>query len=76
MYCESGAKPNNMNTDVNTRDYSVGLFQINLYGNLKHSRPSEEWLKDAFNNITYAKQMYDKQGWQPWSCARKLGYVK
>ena len=73
MMCEShGGKP----WIVNSRppDYSIGLFQINLYGNLKYSRPSEAWLKVPSNNIDYAYMMYKASiarhgyGWQPWGC--------
>ena len=72
---ESGLDPLQVNDNPKTKDYSVGLYQINLYGRLKESRPSEEWLKDAKNNIDYAKSMFDSQGWQPWS-AYKNGHYK
>lgn len=76
MLCESGGNPNALNTNANTRDYSVGLFQINLYGNLKNSRPSEKWLRVAENNIKYASQLYGWHGFRPWlNCARKNGLL-
>ena len=73
MECESSGRPGVVNDNPSTGDYSVGLFQINLIGNLRHSRPSEAWLKTAENNISYAAQMQKSQGWTPWSCARMLG---
>lgn len=59
---------------------SIGLFQINLasdgcYGKLVHASkiPGETldekiiWLKDYKNNIQIAKEIYDAQGFGPWS---------
>lgn len=72
MWCESGGNPTAVNDNPRTGDYSIGLFQINLYGNLKYSRPSEEWLKIAENNAEYAYKMYKSSGWDPWSCINKI----
>lgn len=70
--CESGLNPLAVNDNPKTGDYSIGLFQINLLGNLANSRPSAEWLKNPQNNIDYAYKMYQSQGWKPWSCNRKV----
>lgn len=70
MSCESGGNPNALNNNPRTGDYSVGLFQINLFGNLANSRPSEEWLKVPENNISFAARM-SRNGWGAWTCYRK-----
>lgn len=49
-----------------TRDYSVGLFQINLYGDLKYKRPTEEELKKPDINIAFAYKLYKSGEWKPW----------
>jgi hypothetical protein len=48
-----------------------GVFQISsIHGY------SEYKLFAAWENINIAREIYRKQGWRPWACARKLGYVK
>jgi len=48
-------------------DDSWGLFQINLYGNLRHQRPSADWLVVPENNVAYAYEMWQIHGWRPWA---------
>lgn len=74
MMCESSGDPLNHNWNPSTGDDSWGLFQINLYGANKLTRPSSDWLTIGENNIAYAFGMWKVQGWsRPWGCARKLG---
>jgi hypothetical protein len=47
---------------------SVGVFQIRLLP----GRPERSWLESAENNIRYAKQLHDAQGWGPWSCKKAI----
>lgn len=58
-------------------DDSWGLFQVNLYGKLKQSRPSAQELVDPETNIKFAKGLFDSAG-HKWSkdwtvCARING---
>lgn len=62
MLAESGGDPGNVNDNPSTGDYSVGCFQINLYGANAASRPSEAWLKNAANNVSYAYGIYKSNG--------------
>lgn len=66
-FCESGIRAEATNKNKNgTTD--TGIFQINSI----HQIP-EKYLKDPLINIRVAKVLYDRQGWNPWVCARKLG---
>lgn len=70
---ESGGRPGVVNNNPRTKDYSVGCFQINLYGANAKSRPSEAWLKVASNNVSYAYQIYVNNGrsfWGQWGACR------
>lgn len=76
--CESGLNPRSVGDSTlestkemkKTGDYgeSIGIAQIRLLP----GRPSREYLLDPYNNIDYAKKLYDRQGWQPWSCKKAL----
>ncbi len=73
MALESGCNPTALNNNPATRDYSVGLFQINLFGGNAASRPSEEWLKVPENNIAYAYKLYKTPtGYNHWTVYKKI----
>lgn len=63
MMCESGGDPSAVNDNPVTKDMSVGLYQVNLFGDNALTRPSEEWLKNPANNIYYAHELYKSGGW-------------
>lgn len=65
--CESGLRANAQGKNKNGST-DTGIAQINSV----HSIP-ETYLKNEKINILVAKQIYDRQGWRPWVCARKLG---
>lgn len=72
MYGESGGRADAVGDDYPIKGQtipSVGLFQIRTLP----GRPSSKQLKDAEFNVKYAAQMQAKQGWQPWSFAKKIG---
>lgn len=89
---ESGLNPKAMNTNIKTGDYSIGLFQINLLGNLFEGRYKRavylgykgektrealtEWLKDADNNIKFAKSLRETSGWSQWSTYKRGEHLK
>lgn len=67
-------------------EYSVGIFQINLYNksHLIHASkvPGEtmeekiEWLKEPQNNVLMAYWIFTKSGWYPWSAYTNGAYLK
>lgn len=59
---ESGLNPSSLNNNPRTKDYSVGCFQINLYGANARTRPSEATLKRASENVAYAYKIYKGNG--------------
>jgi hypothetical protein len=59
---ESGGVATKLNNTPATGDYSVGCFQINLYGANAATRPSEAWLKIASNNVALAHEWFVRDG--------------
>lgn len=59
---ESGLNPGALNNNPSTGDYSVGCFQINLYGGNARTRPSEAALKNAAVNVEFAYKIYAGNG--------------
>ncbi len=52
--------------------FSVGLFQI--YTKV-HTQYSVEQLTDPLYNTQVAYKIFQEKGWQPWSCAKRLGLL-
>ena len=71
MLAESECNAEAVNDNPKTLDYSVGLFQVNLYGaNAKH-RPSEEQLKDPEVNVEFAYNLWKEYGFKSqWGVCR------
>lgn len=62
MMAESGGRAWVVNNTPSTGDYSVGCFQINLYGGNARTRPSEAELKDPATNVAFAYRLYAGNG--------------
>jgi len=67
MSLESGCNATIVNDNPNTGDYSIGLLQINLYGQNALYRPSEEHLKIPENNIAFGYNLYQNGGYKHWT---------
>lgn len=59
---ESGLNPGAKNDNPATRDYSIGCFQVNIYGANARTRPSEAQLKNAAINVQWAYNNYVANG--------------
>lgn len=73
--CENGKwKPDayNINTDAH-KSMDVGIMMVNLYW---HPDVTLTEMVDYKKNIDYGLKMFLDQGFEPWSCAHRLGYVK
>jgi hypothetical protein len=69
--CESKMDPNAVSP---TDDH--GLFQINGVHQGSFTKVTgQPWsaIYDPHHNAQFAKWLYDRQGWRPWTCARKVG---
>lgn len=77
MMQESTNDHKTVNDTPATGDYSIGCFQINLYGANARTRPSEPWLKNPKNNVSYAYRLWKGKGgtfWTDWpNTCRKVG---
>jgi hypothetical protein len=65
--CESSMNPE----AVSPGGGNHGLFQINNVHRHEFTRVTgEPWSQrySAYWNTVYAKYLYDRQGWRPWSC--------
>ena len=63
----------NINNDK-YRSMDVGIMMINMYWH-RHEVKLVDML-DPFKNIDYGYKLFLEQGFEPWACAHKLGYVK
>jgi hypothetical protein len=73
---ESKGDPNAHNYSDKSKDDSWGLMQVNLYGNLKLSRPSPEQLTNADFNIDYAHSLWLGRGLDHWGAYKDGRYKK
>lgn len=52
--------------------HSCGLFQVRVLP----GRPDCETLKDPARNLEFARKLYEKSGWKPWSAYTNQSYLK
>lgn len=71
------------NGNNKTKDYSLGIFQINLYGRLKKARLEQYDLtneEDLYNPLTNAKIAYaissEGRNWYPWGAFTNGSFLK
>lgn len=55
-----------------TMGHSCGLFQVRVLP----GRPDCETLKDARTNIAFARKLWEKSGWSPWSAWKNGSFKK
>lgn len=65
--CESGMRANAFNGKNRNGSWDAGVMQINSV-----HKYSKEYLFDVDNNLKVARKLYDRQGWSPWVCSRKV----
>lgn len=68
--CESG-----MNPRAVSRTNDHGLFQINqVHRNTFSQVTGQPWsaVYSPYFNAMFAKWLYDRQGWTPWTCRKVL----
>jgi hypothetical protein len=71
MSHESGCNPSAVNDNPKTGDLSIGLMQINIYGENAKYRPSMEILKIPSENIAFAYKLWKSSGFQSqWSVCK------
>ena len=69
-------------TYITTREYSCGIFQINLkahWNKVPEGRTFEEkcaFLNDPFNNILVTKSIFSDSGFYPWAGFTSKRYLK
>lgn len=72
---ESGLRPGVINNNPGTRDYSIGCFQVNIYGANARNRPSQAELINAATNVRWAYNNYVGNGHSfigQWGVCRKI----
>jgi hypothetical protein len=67
---ESGGFTNFQNDANPSQERSYGPFQVNINA---HPQYSKAEMLDPEMNVRYAAQLWQEQGWQPWTVARNMG---
>lgn len=67
MQCESSGRADAIG-DGHLNPKSYGLFQIRAF----EGRPSPEDLLNPEKNVIFAAELWEKEGWKPWTCGKNL----
>ena len=65
--CESGMRADAFNGKNRNGSWDAGVMQINSV-----HKYSKEYLFNVDNNLKVARKLYDRQGFNPWVCNRKV----
>lgn len=77
MMAESRGDTNALNNNPGTGDYSVGCFQVNIYGRNALNRPSEAQLRDPVVNVAFAYNLWRSTSWaQSWGAYSNGSYLR
>ena len=68
IQCESQFNP-----DAISSAGERGALQIHPIHERAMAAQGLDWLNSEVDRTLYAIQMWERSGWQPWSCATKLG---
>ena len=69
--CESGLRPEAVNTKNKDKSRDDGTYQINSIHGV-----APKFLHNPRVNIAVARQLYDEQGWGPWYSSRSCHHLK
>ncbi len=76
--CESGLKPHAYNPNNRNGSVDRGLMQLNsVHDHKLQAQGLDPW--DPEDNIAFARQLYESEGWRPWVCFTKkmhLAYLR
>ena len=68
--CENSTFDQSRRNHNRNGSIDYGVFQINSIHKRKRGK---KFIADWRENVKVAKQIYDEQGWSPWSCSYTIG---
>ena len=73
-WCESRLNPESINRANGNRTVDRGLFMLNDGGTMQRLGVNTREVFDARANAEAALILFEDRGWQPWVCAKLLGF--